>query len=84
MAHIEFKALELIAYELLIKETTKECAVNEMVTDENLLFHWYLILISLSDTLLWDVVTLWFTVRGFNCSKNAIKLPREKKDFVKN
>lgn len=65
-----FKALELIAYELLIKETTREHAINEMVTNENVLFQWDLVMYdfntSVSNTLLWDIVTLWFTVRGFS------------------
>ena len=31
----------MIAYELLMKETTRESAINEM---EQMLFHWYLIM----------------------------------------
>ena len=79
---------EGLACELLIKETTKECVVNKMVTNENLLFHWDLVMYdfdtSVSDTLLQDVVTLWFTVKGFSItSKLFIEYKKAMKNTVK-
>jgi len=43
--HQFLKALELIAYDFLIKETSRECASNEMVTNENVLSFMLLCLI---------------------------------------
>ena len=34
------KALKMIAYELLMKQTPREHAINEIVTDKNVLFYW--------------------------------------------
>jgi len=72
-----FKALELISYDLLIKGTTKECAIDEMITNDNVLFHWDLVMFdfdtSVSNTLLRDIVTLWFTVRGFSITSKLFE-----------
>lgn len=72
-----FKALELIAYNLLLKERSKECAIHKMVTNENVLFHWDLVMFdfdaSVSNSLLRDIVTLWFTVRGFSITSKLFE-----------
>ena len=49
-----------------MKEKPKESAINEIITDGNVLFQWNLIMhdidIPVSNTLLQDIITLWFTV----------------------
>ena len=72
-----FKALEMIACELSMEEMPKESAISEIATDENVLFHWDLIMhsfdTSISNTLLQDVVMSWFTVRGFSITSKLLE-----------
>ena len=67
----------MTAYELLMEEVPKESAISETVTDKNVLFHWDLIMhdfdTSISNTLLQDVVTLWFTMRGFSITSKLLE-----------
>ena len=48
-----------------------------MVADENILFHWDLIMhdfdTSVSNTVLQDIFTLWFTVRGFSITSKLLE-----------
>lgn len=64
-----FKALELITYELLKKGVTKTEVISQVVTDDNVLFYWDFMMnefaSEVSTALLHDVVSIWFTIRGF-------------------
>ena len=64
-----FKALELITYELLQKGATKMKVMSQVVTDDNVLFYWDFVMhefaSSVSTALLHDIVSMWFTIRGF-------------------
>ena len=56
-----------------MKEKPKESAINEIITDEIVLFQWDLIMhdidIPVSNTLLQDIITLWFTVTLSLCER---------------
>ena len=60
-----------------MEEMPKESAISEIATDENVLFHWDLIMhsfdTSISNTLLQDVVMSWFTVRGFSITSKLLE-----------
>ena len=60
-----------------MKETPKESAINEIATYENVLFHWDLIMhdfdTSVSNMILQDIVTLWFTVKGFSITSKLFE-----------
>ena len=61
-----FKALELVTYELLKKGATKTEVIDQAENDENvrnLIMHKFTS--EVSPTSLHDVVSLWFTIRGF-------------------
>ena len=64
-----FKALELVTYELLKKGATKTEVIDQAENDENVQFYWDFITHEFTSevltTLLHDVVSLWFTIRGF-------------------
>lgn len=64
-----FKALELITYEFLKKGATKMERMSQVVADDNVLFYWDFIMheftSSASTTLLHNIASVWFTVRGF-------------------
>ena len=64
-----FKALELITYELLKKGATKTEVISQVTTDDNVLFYWDFMMndfaSEVSTALLRDVVSIWFTIRGF-------------------
>ena len=64
-----FKALELVTYELLKKGATKTEVIGQVENDENVQFYWDLIMNEftneVSTTLLHDVISIWFTIRGF-------------------
>ena len=59
--------------ELFMKEKPKESVINEIITDGNVLFQWNLIMhdidIPVSNTLLQDIITLWFTVTLSLCER---------------
>ena len=72
-----FKALELITYGLLQKRATKAEVISQVVTDDNVLFYWDFVMHDfaneVSTALLHDVVSLWFTIRGFAVTSNLFE-----------
>ena len=58
-----------MTYELLKKGATKTEVIGQVENDENVQFSWDLIMneftSEVSTTLLHDVVSIWFTIRGF-------------------
>ena len=77
-----FKALELVTYELLKKGATKTEVIDQAENNENVQFYWDLITheftSEVSTTLLHDVVSLWFTIRGFAVTSSSTKMQLKK------
>ena len=72
-----FCAVEKITYELIKSGSTKDNVIGQVTSDPTVCFFWDLIVDELKESwskqLLQDVVTLWFTIRGFSVSSKLLE-----------
>lgn len=72
-----FCSIETITYELLSQGAKKDTIISSVMGDKTVCFHWYLLVGDLkeewSSQLLLDVVTLWFTLRGFSITSKVLE-----------
>ena len=72
-----FCSIENITYGLLNSGIRKENVISSVMGDNTVSFYWYLLVGKLkeewSHQLFSDVVTLWFTLRGFNVASKTLE-----------
>ena len=72
-----FLAMETRVYELIKSGDKKDKIISETIDDENLIFLWEvatdLLYGTQSSKLLWEVVELWYSIRGFSITSRLLE-----------
>jgi len=71
-----FKFIEIATYAALKRGEPKEAVISQIVADENVVFHWELVVFieqQSSHELLQEVVECWFTIRGFSVTSKLFE-----------
>lgn len=76
-AYLCFKLIETATYNVMKDGKSKEDVVSTVLTDKNVLYIWKLAVDisdeTISKELLLEIITLWFTIRGFSISSRLFE-----------